>query len=456
MIWQNPWAWLGLLSLALPVLIHLLSRRSAQVQPFPTLRFLAASRLQPVRRTRLRDILLLTLRMGILAIAVAALAQPLFRTDDRLRNAGSILSRAIVVDTSSSTARPVSGGGSVRDSIAGAIDSLVSQANSATVIETISPERAVPGAAAWLVRQPGTRELIVVSDFQSGTIDSATLAGLAPEIGIRLVAIDAIAPASYETVSSRAVAEGYRTVAEWRNAEVADVLSDSLIQLVAPGDSVAALAAYQAALGAMTERNAETASSHGGTEARSGNRIVIVHAGSSERERLIREARPVDDAALASLVLRVARDPLFDAVYDRAARSGVAPQPIDTAFGNAFVPIGRVARPIAWAARGNGADGDRLLFFPAAAPGTLENAALIRAILVAPAGNTAVSELDPTYIGRGRLRTWERLPVGATLAAGAADQSDARYLWLLVLLLLGLEWWMRSRRKPAPADGSHE
>ena len=80
-------------------------------------------------------------------------------------------------------------------------------------------------------------------------------------------------------------------------------------------------------------------------------------------------------------------------------------------------------------------------------------AALMRAILTATADNTPVSELDPTYVGRDRLRTWERSPVAAALAVGAVDQSDARPLWVLVLLLLAFEWWIRSRRKSDSADG---
>src|SRR5262245_42344857 len=105
MIWQNPWAWLGLLSVALPVLIHLLARRSARVQPFPTLRFLQNSRLLPTRRTRLQDVLLLCLRVAILSVAAGALAQPLFLAAHRERNSSRSLARAVIVDTSTSMLR---------------------------------------------------------------------------------------------------------------------------------------------------------------------------------------------------------------------------------------------------------------------------------------------------------------------------------------------------------------
>ena len=68
MRWQNPWAWIGLLTVALPVLVHLFSRRPARVEPFPSLRFLDVSRLLPTRRTRLTDRVLLLVRMAMVAM----------------------------------------------------------------------------------------------------------------------------------------------------------------------------------------------------------------------------------------------------------------------------------------------------------------------------------------------------------------------------------------------------
>ena len=110
MIWLNPWAWLGLLGVALPVLIHLLGRGHARVHRFPTLRFLGASRLLPTRRTRIHDLPLLLVRIGAVALAVAALAQPLVLTAKRARSLDRGLARAIVVDTSASMRRATPGG----------------------------------------------------------------------------------------------------------------------------------------------------------------------------------------------------------------------------------------------------------------------------------------------------------------------------------------------------------
>src|ERR1700749_1932101 len=100
MIWLNPWAWAGVIGVALPILIHLLGRGHAQVLKFPTLRFLDASRLLPTKRTRIHDPLLLAVRVAILLFAAAALAQPLVLTNGRKASLDRGLARAIIVDTS--------------------------------------------------------------------------------------------------------------------------------------------------------------------------------------------------------------------------------------------------------------------------------------------------------------------------------------------------------------------
>src|SRR5690349_1911003 len=102
MTWQNPWALLGLVALALPVLIHMLSRKRAVLQKFPTLRFLNATRLLPTRSPHLNDIPLLLLRLGILLVATLALTQPLWLSATRKQSFNSVVARAIIVDTSAS------------------------------------------------------------------------------------------------------------------------------------------------------------------------------------------------------------------------------------------------------------------------------------------------------------------------------------------------------------------
>ena len=65
MTFGQPWAWIGLLAIVLPVAAHLLARRPARRQVFPHLRFLPVAAIKPVRRDRLADAALLTIRCAI-------------------------------------------------------------------------------------------------------------------------------------------------------------------------------------------------------------------------------------------------------------------------------------------------------------------------------------------------------------------------------------------------------
>ncbi|NBW66130.1 hypothetical protein EBR44_10255 [bacterium] len=72
--WGSAGALAGLLLVALPVIIHLLGKDPATRRAFPTLRFIAASRLLPTRWSRIHDPLLLAVRCAVLAAAVVALS----------------------------------------------------------------------------------------------------------------------------------------------------------------------------------------------------------------------------------------------------------------------------------------------------------------------------------------------------------------------------------------------
>jgi hypothetical protein len=68
----NPFAWLAALAAAVPLLVHLFSRRKARREVFPSVRFLRQVHRQEVRRLRLREWLLLLLRtLAVLCLALA-------------------------------------------------------------------------------------------------------------------------------------------------------------------------------------------------------------------------------------------------------------------------------------------------------------------------------------------------------------------------------------------------
>src|SRR5258708_31790417 len=93
-----PLVLVGLGALAIPVLIHLIQRERKRVVEFPSLMFLRRIPYQSVRRRRIRDWLLLAMRLAALALVVLAFARPFFRrselaaaTPDRAREAGILV-----------------------------------------------------------------------------------------------------------------------------------------------------------------------------------------------------------------------------------------------------------------------------------------------------------------------------------------------------------------------------
>lgn len=74
----NPLFLIGLGAALLPVLYHLIRRMQAKRVPFGSIMFLTATPKQVVRKRRLRDLLLMTVRMAIFALLALVFARPFF------------------------------------------------------------------------------------------------------------------------------------------------------------------------------------------------------------------------------------------------------------------------------------------------------------------------------------------------------------------------------------------
>ena len=91
----------ALAGLAVPVLLHLIQRERKQVVQFPSLMFLRRIPYQSVRRRRIRNWLLLMMRLAALALVVLAFARPFFRgADPSVSAAGGAREVVILVDHS--------------------------------------------------------------------------------------------------------------------------------------------------------------------------------------------------------------------------------------------------------------------------------------------------------------------------------------------------------------------
>jgi len=89
---------LGIAASGIPIVLHMIHRRRAPKVLFPTLRFLRASNERTSRRQKIQDLLLLLLRILLLALLGAALAQPFLGS--KRWGLGQSISAVIVLDNS--------------------------------------------------------------------------------------------------------------------------------------------------------------------------------------------------------------------------------------------------------------------------------------------------------------------------------------------------------------------
>ncbi|MBP7779627.1 MAG: BatA domain-containing protein [Acidobacteria bacterium] len=93
----------GLLAVAVPIALHLYRRRTDKVIEFPAAQMLPASPVARQERRRLRDLLLLALRVAALVLLAVSFARPYLATGDPAVGGGTTI---VAVDVSLSTSAP--------------------------------------------------------------------------------------------------------------------------------------------------------------------------------------------------------------------------------------------------------------------------------------------------------------------------------------------------------------
>ena len=443
MIWQNPWAWTGLAFLALPVLIHLLGRGHAPRRVFPSLRFLPPSRSLPTRRKRVRDPLLLALRLGILSAAVFALTQPLLVTGKRLRDSARGIARVIIVDTSASMRRASRDGSPALAAVRRDAQRTAGEAQTSIVMETATPRRALAGAVAWLSRQHRRAELVIVSDFQAGTIEARDLMTVPRDIGIVLSRVD-VAPATVEVATqagdvdhvARVTASGTSTDVEWSTRTAAvDGVRPNVVILAGPNERGGADAAQRAAstLGFRPPFD-------------SAHAVAVVLPGFERRSELLKSATPLHAPWMVGVVARLRVDSMLIAAAAASMARAAAISSQDS--GRTLVVVrADSGRPAVVAAEGSIDGRNRLLLFTFDAS-SLTTAALVAATTRALSTAAPVTEMDPSTVADDMLRLWQREPASRVAPADTgAGASDGRWFWMIALVLLALEGWVRRARK---------
>lgn len=151
MTFAMPWMLLGLLTVAVPIVVHLIHRKRAVRRVFPAMTLLLQSNRRLARGLRLKRVLLLALRIALFVLVPLAMARPgcggdgaaTGGQDDRLP-----ASVVVIVDQSASMSQPVPGHPTAH---AGAIDVAL-----ATIADLRPWDRvAVVGAGDRVLRASG-------------------------------------------------------------------------------------------------------------------------------------------------------------------------------------------------------------------------------------------------------------------------------------------------------------
>lgn len=430
--WLNPAAFTALLAVAGPIAIHLLRRQRARRQPFPSLRFVPASRTAAVRLRLPADPWLLALRAAILTAAALAFAQPLLVTAERREAWSARVARAIVVDTSASMATV---GSAVREAA-----SAEEQGTDQVVrIDAVNLRAGIAQATASLEGlPPARREIVVISDFQRGAISAADLAAVPASVGLRFVPVgrprgddeftgDTLFASGGTSALTQTIAlRGGATSAALR---ASTAIAEGL-RLVAPPNGAAA----EPWLRAVARSGAPAPSPR--------EPIAVVFEGA---------ALPAASGALTSpwmirTIVRLRRDPEVSA----AAAEMEAPATSGFPQSEPLMPLvfDRNGRSVVFAA----AAGRELVIAVRARPETYLAAAAIKGVLDSRRGPAEWPERETERVSREELDGWSRAPGDVPGDRWrTATPGDARWLWASALALLITETLVRRRRTHAAA-----
>lgn len=407
MAWLSPAAFLGLVAVAGPILVHLLRRRHARRLTVPSVRFVAGADESSAHLRRLADRRLLLVRVAIVVAAVLALARPLLLTGGRAARWAERVSRAVVVDTSES----------VRGTITSeAIAAASVGAGPVTTVEARDIAAGLKQAVAWLSHAPPSRrEIVVLSDFQRGALAETDLAAVPPELGVRLVrAALPFAPEdpvrlrvlSHDAVcAGRVDLDAESTAASWTCE------TDGPFE-PAEASPRSAQASWEGLQILADPSASEAAASLRRVLSRAG-----VHAPAAEAPIVVRFGRAVGPPA---------RPVVDEWTFGAAQRFLQATRGID-------VPVDVTSS--------NGS----LLIHVESHPGSLAAAQLTAAALNTRIEPATLAEREIATIPDALLAAWSREPAPPDPADWTrTDDSDGRVFWGLALLLLGVESRIRA------------
>ena len=428
MIWLNPAAWIGLLAIAGPIVIHILVQRKAERLAFPSLRFLQQGRLASIRRHLLEDVPLLAIRSAIVAAAVAALAGPLIVTRTQRQAWNARVARAIVVDDVARAPQPAA---------------FLSQ-----TFETPAVADAIPRAVAWLEdAPPARRELLIVGPLALGSVTADDLAGIPPGIGIRFEQSGGL-PAERTIAGGRVLAPG--SIVVQQQVTLKDVHTSVRETGVAAPDPFPVDVVCSTDARPIVDRAIAAVRSQRVWAPAANRRGRLVLLDSSIDPAAVADGGPVTQPWIADAIASIARDRDLQAAGAQAVAGLSDPRFNATPWQPLLLaPDGR---PVAVA----GASRASLVVVSGATPSSLVTPLLLRAMVNALGGPPDLRQAEVLPIPESQLRAWSRPPAPVTAPrVDRVERDDRRGLWILVLALLALETWVR-RAKTEEKTSTYE
>jgi len=432
--WLNPGALWALPVAFIPIVIHLLRTHHATRVSFPSVRFVQPSRTAAVRMRMPSDILLMLLRVAIVAFGVGALAGPIVLTGGRVAAWNSRTARAVVVDVSDSM-RAADGSG--RPPEAAAAEAAAAELRTATYGRRIDARDLAEGlarASAWLAASPpARREIVVISDLQRGAVGGSRPPVIPDGMGLRFIPVGRRAQ-STTFAGTRLLGADNVAVREQSieaTAETTAVVTQSRTGAEAAGLRLIAPAGADQSVARLLRAVAIAGAPGGAAD----QPIVIEFAGAPPGAISVSPVRP---GWMLRTVLRLLDDP---------AVSSTSPASASGSEGAGDVPWTTLAmtpdnRPLLRAA----ASGSELLLDVGAPADGLFAAEVVRAALVARLDPAIYDEHEVGRLDDALLTALTRQPGPVTRDTWrTADSSDARWLWLVALVLLGAEQWLRER-----------
>ena len=175
MTFLQPWLLFALPLAALPVVIHLINQRRFQSVPWAAMQFLLAAKALSRGYTRLRQWLILLLRVAAVAAVVVAVSRPLSRGWLALLGGGRVDTAVVVLDRSPSMAQAADAGGETKLATA--------RRQVAAALETLGPGRVV------LIDSVTARPVELPSPDALLTVPQAEPAGAAADLPVLLQAV---------------------------------------------------------------------------------------------------------------------------------------------------------------------------------------------------------------------------------------------------------------------------